>query len=58
MLMTIAFHIGKQTSFVKELFNDKSTEGVQRYENIQELLNSIKGIYGNTHERGKWRGGR
>jgi DNA helicase II / ATP-dependent DNA helicase PcrA len=24
------------------LFNDKSTEGVQRYENIQELLNSIK----------------
>jgi DNA helicase-2/ATP-dependent DNA helicase PcrA len=24
------------------LFNDKSTEGVQRYENVQELLNSIK----------------
>jgi DNA helicase-2/ATP-dependent DNA helicase PcrA len=38
----IAFHVGKQTSFVKELFNDKSTEGMQRYENIQELLNSIK----------------
>ncbi|MEI6950506.1 UvrD-helicase domain-containing protein [Paraflavisolibacter sp. H34] len=38
----IAFHVGKQTNFVKELFNDKSTEGVQRYENIQELLNSIK----------------
>jgi len=38
----IAFHVGKQTGFVKELFNDKSTEGVQRYENIQELLNSIK----------------
>jgi DNA helicase-2/ATP-dependent DNA helicase PcrA len=38
----IAFHVGKQTAFVKELFNDKSTEGVQRYENIQELLNSIK----------------
>ncbi|WP_192903872.1 ATP-dependent helicase [Panacibacter ginsenosidivorans] len=38
----IAFHIGKQTNFVKELFNDKSTEGVARYENIQELLNSIK----------------
>src|SRR4030095_15527530 len=38
----IAFHVGKQTSFVKELFNDKSTEGVQRYENVQELLNSIK----------------
>jgi DNA helicase II / ATP-dependent DNA helicase PcrA len=38
----VAFHIAKQTNLVKELFNDKSTEGVQRYENIQELLNSIK----------------
>jgi len=38
----VAFHVGKQTNIVKELFNDKSTEGVQRYENIQELLNSIK----------------
>ncbi|MEY3562020.1 MAG: hypothetical protein RLZZ294_26 [Bacteroidota bacterium] len=38
----VAFHVGKQTGLVKELFNDKSTEGVQRYENVQELLNSIK----------------
>jgi DNA helicase-2/ATP-dependent DNA helicase PcrA len=38
----VAFHVGKQTNIVKELFNDKSTEGVARYENIQELLNSIK----------------
>ena len=38
----VAFHVGKHTNIVKELFNDKSTEGVQRYENIQELLNSIK----------------
>ena len=38
----VAVHIGKQTNIVRELFNDKSTEGVQRYENIQELLNSIK----------------
>src|SRR5450432_3990343 len=38
----VAVHVGKQTAFVKELFNDKSTEGVQRYENIQELLNSVK----------------
>ena len=34
--------IGKSTSIVKELFNDKSTEGLARYENVQELLNSIK----------------
>ncbi len=38
----VAVHVGKQTNIVKELFNDKSTEGVARYENIQELLNSIK----------------
>lgn len=38
----VAVHVGKQTNIVRELFNDKSTEGVQRYENIQELLNSIK----------------
>ncbi len=38
----VAFHVGKQTNLVKELFNDKSAEGVARYENIQELLNSIK----------------
>jgi DNA helicase-2/ATP-dependent DNA helicase PcrA len=38
----VAFHVGKQTNIIKELFNDKSTEGAQRYENIQELLNSIK----------------
>jgi DNA helicase II / ATP-dependent DNA helicase PcrA len=38
----VAVHVGKQTNIVRELFNDKSTEGVARYENIQELLNSIK----------------
>jgi DNA helicase-2/ATP-dependent DNA helicase PcrA len=38
----VAFHVGKQTGLVRELFNDKSTEGVQRYDNVQELLNSIK----------------
>ncbi|HZE84976.1 MAG TPA: 3'-5' exonuclease, partial [Puia sp.] len=38
----VAIHVGKQTSLVKELFTDKTTEGLARYENIQELLNSIK----------------
>jgi DNA helicase-2/ATP-dependent DNA helicase PcrA len=38
----VAIHVGKQTNIVKELFNDKTTEGLARYENIQELLNSIK----------------
>ncbi|MEJ7737868.1 MAG: UvrD-helicase domain-containing protein [Chitinophagaceae bacterium] len=34
--------IGKSTNIVKELFNDKTTEGLAKYENVQELLNSIK----------------
>ncbi len=38
----VAVQVGKHTNFVKELFNDKSTEGLARYENVQELLNSIK----------------
>ncbi|MES2645375.1 MAG: UvrD-helicase domain-containing protein [Bacteroidota bacterium] len=38
----VAFQVGKHTGLVKELFNDKSQEGLARYENIQELLNSIK----------------
>ncbi len=38
----LATLVGKNTGLVKELFNDKTTEGLARYENVQELLNSIK----------------
>ncbi len=38
----VAFHIGKQSGLVADLYNDKSVEGLARYENVQELLNSIK----------------
>lgn len=38
----LATHIGKTTKLVAELYNDKTIEGVARYENIQELLNGIK----------------
>jgi DNA helicase II / ATP-dependent DNA helicase PcrA len=38
----LAFLVGKNCGLVKELFNDKTTEGLARYENVQELLNSIK----------------
>ena len=38
----VAFQVGKSSGLVKELFTDKSAEGVARYENVQELLNSIK----------------
>lgn len=38
----VAVQVGKHTNIVKELFNDKTTEGLARYENVNELLNSIK----------------
>lgn len=38
----VATQVGQHTNLIKELFNDKTTEGLARYENIQELLNSIK----------------
>lgn len=38
----VAFHVAKTTNILKELYNDKTVEGVSRYENIQELLNGIK----------------
>ncbi|MBK7147413.1 MAG: UvrD-helicase domain-containing protein [Bacteroidetes bacterium] len=38
----LAAHIGKTTRLIAELYNDKTVEGVSRFENIQELLNSIK----------------
>lgn len=38
----VAVQVGKHTNITKELFADKTTEGLARYENLQELLNSIK----------------
>lgn len=38
----VAQHVGKVTTLLTELYNDKTVEGVSRYENIQELLNGIK----------------
>jgi DNA helicase-2/ATP-dependent DNA helicase PcrA len=39
---TLANRIAVSTGILKELFQDKSVEGVSRYDNIQELLNGIK----------------
>jgi DNA helicase-2/ATP-dependent DNA helicase PcrA len=38
----IAMHIAKQTGLLKALYDDKTVEGIARYENIEELLNGIK----------------
>ncbi len=37
-----ASHIASTSGLLANLYNDKSIEGISRFENIQELLNSIK----------------
>ena len=37
-----AFEITKGSGLMRELFEDKTVEGLSRYENVQELLNAIK----------------
>jgi DNA helicase-2/ATP-dependent DNA helicase PcrA len=39
---SLAEHIAKSTGLLRELYADKSPEGLSRFENIQELLNGIK----------------
>ncbi len=39
---TSASHIASNSGLLKELWDDRSIEGISRYENVQELLNSIK----------------
>lgn len=51
----VAFNVGKHTGLVQELYNDKSVEGLARYENIQELLNSIKEFTETPDEEGELR---
>ena len=38
----MATQIAQHSGMLRELFQDKSPEGVSRYENLQELLNGIK----------------
>jgi len=37
-----AAEIAKSSGLMKELYEDKTVEGLSRYENVQELLNAIK----------------
>ena len=37
-----ASHIASTSGLLEDLYNDKSIEGIGRFQNIQELLNSIK----------------
>jgi DNA helicase II / ATP-dependent DNA helicase PcrA len=45
-----AFEIAKGSGLLRELYEDKTVEGLSRYENVQELLNAIK-EFTDTSER-------
>ncbi len=46
----LASHIAKTSGLIRTLNEDKTPEGVNRYENIQELLNSVKEYAENQSE--------
>lgn len=48
----IAFGIAKASGIISEIQTDRTPEGISRYENIQELLNSIKDYTQTAIEQG------
>jgi DNA helicase-2/ATP-dependent DNA helicase PcrA len=48
-----AMEIAKNSGLLKELYEDKSIEGLARYENVQELLNGIKEFVDNPENQDK-----
>lgn len=49
----VAKTVAEKTGILKDLYNDKSPEGLSRYENIQELLNGIQEFSINAKEEGE-----
>lgn len=47
----VATYIAKQSGILREMQNDKTPEGVSRYENLQELLNGIKDFVDQENEK-------
>lgn len=45
--------IAKDSGLLKELYEDKTIEGLNRYENVQELLNGIKEFVDNPEQEDK-----
>ena len=50
---TTASRIASNSGLLKELWDDRSIEGISRYENVQELLNSIKEFLDNEENKNK-----
>lgn len=46
----VAKHIATSSGLLKEMYEDKTPEGVSRFENIEELLNAIKEFTEKTSE--------
>lgn len=46
-------YIAKQSGLLRELYEDKTIEGLSRYENVQELLNAIKEFVDNDENTEK-----
>lgn len=49
----VASHVAKTSGLLKELYEDKTVEGLSRYENVQELLNAIKEFVDNPDNEDK-----
>lgn len=45
--------IAKESGLLRELYEDKTVEGLNRYENVQELLNAIKEFVDNEENEDK-----
>ncbi len=48
----LAAHIASSSGILKELYTDRTPEGIARYENVQELLNGIKELVENEEREG------
>ncbi|HLU88996.1 MAG TPA: UvrD-helicase domain-containing protein [Cyclobacteriaceae bacterium] len=48
-----ASSIAKQSGLLRDLYDDKTIEGLNRYENVQELLNAIKEYVDNPENEDK-----
>ncbi len=48
-----ASQVAKESGILKELYEDKTIEGLSRYENVQELLNAIKEFVDNPASEDK-----
>ncbi len=50
---TLARAVAAETGILRELYNDKSPEGLSRHENIEELLNAIQEFSISAREEGR-----